>query len=66
VIRTFDVEDTWEGDTIVFPASTVGDKIVGLSNTRGITGKSKVVAATNETGIDGTSRLGGEVRVLVT
>ena len=65
MVRTFDVKGTWEGDTILTPASTVRDKIAGLSSTRGPIRKGKVVATTNQTGIGGTGILGGEVRVLV-
>ena len=65
IIRTFDVKGTWESPAITTPTSTVGGKVVGLSSTRGLIRTSKVVATTNETGVGGTSVLGGEVRVLV-
>ena len=65
IVLTFDVEGTWEGDAIVAPASTVGDKMVGLSSTRGFIGKGKVVTTANEAGVGGASILGGEARVLV-
>ena len=65
IIRTFDVEGTWEGDAVAGPTSTVRGKVVGLSGTRGLVRMSKMVAATNEVSIGGAGVLGGEVRVLV-
>ena len=65
IIRTFNVKGTWECNAIVTPTSTVGGKVVGLSSTRRLIRKSKVVATTEETSLGGTCILGGEGRALV-
>ena len=65
VIHTFDVEGTWEGNTIAGPTSAVRDEPIGLSSTRRFIWKGKVVAAANETGLCSASILGREVWVLV-
>lgn len=65
MIRTFDIQSTWESDAIATPTSTAGGKVVGLSSTGGPIRKSKVIATTNEIGLGGASVLGGEVRILV-
>jgi len=65
MIRTSNVEDAWEGDTIATPAPTVGGEKVGLGRTRGPIRKGEVIAATNKSSVSGAGILGGEVRVLV-
>jgi hypothetical protein len=65
VIRTFDVEGTWEGNTIALPAPTVGGEKLCLSSARGLVRNGKVVGASNETSVGGASVLGRELRVFV-
>ena len=64
MILTFDVKGAWKGDTIASPASTVGGKPVGLSNTRGVVRTGEVVATADEMSFGGADVLRGEVRVL--
>lgn len=55
-----DVEHTGEGDTILGPATTVGEEVVGLGGSRGGAGVGEMVTATDEASLGSAGVLGGE------
>lgn len=55
-----DVEHTGEGDTILGPAATVGEEVVGLGGSSGGAGVGEMVASTDEAGLGSAGVLGGE------